>query len=164
VPIGVSFSGVARSVDFGGTANQIGFDNITFGSQTPNSGTGKCSPSSTTLCIDDANGDRRFRVTMTFRVPSGTTTNAQAVPLAPVGFSRGGAFHFGDSQNPEVLLKVLNGCSINSEYWIFFAATTNVEYTIVVTDTVTGRQRSFSNQQGKPAQPVQETSAFPCSG
>ncbi|OUL26505.1 hypothetical protein BV378_12535 [Nostoc sp. RF31YmG] len=35
VPIGVSFSGIAKSVDFGGTVNQIAFDNITFGSATP---------------------------------------------------------------------------------------------------------------------------------
>ncbi|THD11510.1 hypothetical protein B1808_14435 [Pseudofulvimonas gallinarii] len=35
VPFGVTFSGVARSVDFGGTANQIGFDNITLGSDVP---------------------------------------------------------------------------------------------------------------------------------
>ena len=37
-PIGVSFSGVAQSVNFGGADNGIGFDNITIGSQTPNSG------------------------------------------------------------------------------------------------------------------------------
>ncbi|BAZ18082.1 hypothetical protein NIES4071_99640 [Calothrix sp. NIES-4071] len=35
VPIGVSFSGIARSVDFSGTVNQIGFDNITIGSAIP---------------------------------------------------------------------------------------------------------------------------------
>jgi len=35
VPIGVSFSGVARSVDFGGSADFIVFDNITFGIATP---------------------------------------------------------------------------------------------------------------------------------
>lgn len=40
VPIGVNFLGVAKSVDFGGSANQIGFDNITFGSATPDSGDG----------------------------------------------------------------------------------------------------------------------------
>lgn len=34
-PVGVAFAGVAKSVDFGGTGNQIGFDNITFGSSTP---------------------------------------------------------------------------------------------------------------------------------
>ena len=34
-PIGVAFAGTAKSIDFGGTANQTGFDNITFGSATP---------------------------------------------------------------------------------------------------------------------------------
>lgn len=33
--IGVAFSGVAHSINFGGTANQTGYDNITFGSATP---------------------------------------------------------------------------------------------------------------------------------
>lgn len=32
----LAFSGLARSVDFGGTVNQVGFDNITFGSTDPN--------------------------------------------------------------------------------------------------------------------------------
>jgi hypothetical protein len=36
--IGVTFDGVARSIDFGGTANQTGYDNITFGSATPGNG------------------------------------------------------------------------------------------------------------------------------
>ncbi len=35
VPIGVSFDGIAKSVDFGGTVNQIAFDNITIGAATP---------------------------------------------------------------------------------------------------------------------------------
>ena len=37
-PIGVTFAGTARSIDFGGTANQTGYDNITFGSSKPGSG------------------------------------------------------------------------------------------------------------------------------
>lgn len=41
VPIGVTFDGIARSIDFGGTVNQIGFDNITFGSATPGGGNGE---------------------------------------------------------------------------------------------------------------------------
>lgn len=38
VPIGVAFSGTAKSVNFSGVANYIGFDNITLGSETPGSG------------------------------------------------------------------------------------------------------------------------------
>jgi hypothetical protein len=34
-PIGVAFAGTAHSINFGGTANQTGYDNITFGSATP---------------------------------------------------------------------------------------------------------------------------------
>lgn len=33
--VGAAFAGIARSVDFGGVANQVGFDNVTFGSATP---------------------------------------------------------------------------------------------------------------------------------
>jgi hypothetical protein len=34
-PVGVLFDGIARSIDFGGTANQTGFDDITFGTNIP---------------------------------------------------------------------------------------------------------------------------------
>jgi len=32
---GLAFAGVAKSIDFGGTVNQIGYDNVTFGSAVP---------------------------------------------------------------------------------------------------------------------------------
>lgn len=35
VPVGVGFAGTAQSVSFGGVANYIGFDNVTFGSTNP---------------------------------------------------------------------------------------------------------------------------------
>jgi hypothetical protein len=35
---GVTFAGTARSIAFGGVANQIGFDDVTFGSETPGPG------------------------------------------------------------------------------------------------------------------------------
>jgi hypothetical protein len=38
-PIGVGFAGIARSVSFAGVANQIVFDDVTFGSVTPGEGT-----------------------------------------------------------------------------------------------------------------------------
>ena len=33
--VGVAFAGIAKSIDFGGTANFTGFDNITFGTNVP---------------------------------------------------------------------------------------------------------------------------------
>jgi hypothetical protein len=38
-PAGVTFSGVAESINFGGTADQIVFDDVTFGSSSPGPGT-----------------------------------------------------------------------------------------------------------------------------
>ncbi|MGI4878230.1 MAG: PEPxxWA-CTERM sorting domain-containing protein, partial [Janthinobacterium lividum] len=38
-PIGVSFAGVAKSIDFGGGANFVAYDDITFGKSTPGGGT-----------------------------------------------------------------------------------------------------------------------------
>ena len=34
----MTFNGTAKSINFGGTAGQTGFDNITFGSDTPTPG------------------------------------------------------------------------------------------------------------------------------
>jgi hypothetical protein len=53
VPIGVSFNGTAKSVDFGGTVDQIAFDDITLGSATPGGG-----PDFDICCVDDASGDQ----------------------------------------------------------------------------------------------------------
>jgi VPDSG-CTERM motif len=44
VPIGVAFAGNAESAIFSGSANFIGFDNITLGSATPGSGNGNGVP------------------------------------------------------------------------------------------------------------------------
>lgn len=47
--VGVNFDGIARSINFGGTANQTGFDNITFGSEIPGGGTDVPEPASLAL-------------------------------------------------------------------------------------------------------------------
>jgi hypothetical protein len=47
--VGVTFDGIARSINFGGTANQTGFDNITFGSEVPGGGTDVPEPASLAL-------------------------------------------------------------------------------------------------------------------
>jgi hypothetical protein len=48
VPVGVSFGGTARSVDFVGAPDAIGFDNITFGSAVP---TGVPEPSTSAALV-----------------------------------------------------------------------------------------------------------------
>jgi hypothetical protein len=48
---GVSFTGTARSISFGGVANQIVFDDITFGSSTPGPGPAVPEPASWAMMI-----------------------------------------------------------------------------------------------------------------
>jgi hypothetical protein len=59
-----------------------------------------------------------------------------------------------------MLVKVLNACGLNQRYWVFYAATTNVEFTLTVTDTQTGKTKVYFNPINTPAPPVQDTSAF----
>jgi len=49
VPVGVSFSGTALSVDFGGAEDQVAFDNITLGAAIP--GTGNEVPEPSTMLL-----------------------------------------------------------------------------------------------------------------
>lgn len=49
--VGITFNGTARSVDFGGTANQIVFDNITIGSEIAGAPTDAPEPASLALAL-----------------------------------------------------------------------------------------------------------------
>jgi len=59
-----------------------------------------------------------------------------------------------------MLLKVLNACGFNQRYWVFYAATTNVEFTLTVTDTQSGKVKVYFNPLDSPAAPIQDVSAF----
>lgn len=108
------------------------------------------------LCLQN----RRFAVRLTWRDFQGNTGVGKLVPLSS---ESSGLFYFFNPQNWEVLVKVLNGCGLNQRYWVYAAATTNVEYTLYVTDTVTGATRSYFNPLGVSAPAITDTTAFACS-
>jgi Fibronectin type III domain len=127
------------------------------------SNTSDCISSATVLCIDDAPGDRRFEVRLVFQ-DNGQTREAKAIPLASLGVARGGLFWFFSADNPELLIKVLNGCGLTSSYWVFYSAGTNVGFSLSVRDTVTGKFKVYNNPNGVAAPPVQDTGGtFSCS-
>lgn len=113
-----------------------------------------CTPGATALCVNGG----RFRVEVDWRIPDGTTGAGQAVPIPSAPDS--GLFYFFGASNLEMLVKVLNACGLNARYWVFFAATTNVELAVVVTDTSTGATQGYLNPLNRPAPPVQDTNAF----
>jgi pseudomonalisin len=120
-----------------------------------------CVPGPHALCIDDQPGDARFQVGVSFA--AGTQTgNAQAISLDSLGIAEGGLFWFFAAANPELLIKVLDACQLNRKFWVFFAATTDVGFTVTVTDTLTGHSKQYSNPPHTPAAPIQDTAAFDC--
>ncbi|MDA8021020.1 MAG: hypothetical protein MPN21_26580 [Thermoanaerobaculia bacterium] len=73
-----------------------------------------------------------------------------------------GLFYFFGRDNWEVLFKVLDACTFNDRFWFFAAATTNVDYTLKVTDTMTGAEITYNNPLGVASPAITDTSAFPC--
>ncbi len=121
-----------------------------------------CSPNSTTLCLDDRPGDRRFRITLNYEsvLGGGIMGDAVATPLAAVGIPKGGMFSFTDPANPEVLVKVLNGCTITDHFWVFYAAATTVGFELKIEDTKARTSRTYTNPDLRRADAVADTRAF----
>lgn len=71
-----------------------------------------------------------------------------------------GLFYFFSAENWELMIKVLDACGINNHFWVFAAATTNVEYTIKVTDKVTGVEKTYRNPLGMAASAITDIEAF----
>jgi hypothetical protein len=95
-------------------------------------------------------------VTAHFDAGGGNSGTAQVVQLTPDT----GYLWFFASSNVEAVVKVLNGCSLGSHYWVFARGLTNVKVVIIVTDTQTGIQRMYINPANTQFQPIQDTSAF----
>jgi ELWxxDGT repeat protein len=116
---------------------------------------GVCEPSERALCLSDG----RFRVEVAWRDFTGRRGVGTAVPLA----DDSGAFWFFDDANLELMVKTLDARGVNQHYWVFYGALSNVEYTLTMTDTTTGRSRRYANPLGTFAS-TGDTSAFPESG
>ncbi len=116
---------------------------------------GPCTPSGNVLCLSEG----RFRVTVAWRDYQGQNGNGHAVPLdyGPSGF-----LYFFEPTNIEMLVKTLDGCAINGHFWVFAAATTDVEYTLRVIDTRSGRLLEYRNPLGVASPTINDTRAFAC--
>ena len=113
---------------------------------------GTCIASATTLCL--AGG--RFAVEALWSEPAGGSGAAITHPLT----ADTGAFWFFEAANLELMVKVLDACTVNDRFWVFAGGLTNVEVELTVTDTRTGDERVYRNTQGQPFQPIQDTAAF----
>jgi hypothetical protein len=128
-------------------------NNCSAGVQVNVGGGGGCTPSSTTLCLQNG----RFEVSIDYRLQNGTTGRAQC---ASPKTDDSGLLYFTNPDNWEFLIKILRGCNNNNHYWVFFAATTNQEFTVYVRDTTTNQVRTYFNPLGQRADAVTDTTAF----
>ena len=101
--------------------------------------------------------DGRFRVEVTWRDHNDGTGAGRPVPGASESTT---LFSFFGRDNWELMVKVLDGCALNDHFWVFTAASTDVEYTLKVTDTSTGEMRTYTNQLGDRAPAITDVEAF----
>ena len=101
----------------------------------PNQSLTNCTPSSTAVCVQAD----RFKVEV---LRGGVPQPGNELT------SETGTFWFFNSSNQEVFVKVLDGNGVNGHYWVFYGATSNVDYTVRVTDTETGQVVTYDNPSG----------------
>ncbi|MCP3959475.1 MAG: hypothetical protein GY719_16620 [bacterium] len=114
---------------------------------------GNCVPDDNTLCL---NGNR-FAVEIEWRTSIGETGFGTVDPFQSAD---SGLQYFFSPNNVEALVKVLDGCAINDRVWVFAALTTDVEYTLRVTDTMTNAVKEYFNPLGNSADAITDTEAF----
>jgi pimeloyl-ACP methyl ester carboxylesterase len=114
---------------------------------------GGCVPAPQRLCL----GEGRFAAEVEWHTVAGESGVGQ---VAPARTADSGLFWFFQPDNWEMQVKVLDACAFSGHFWVFASATTNVEYTLRVTDLQTGQVRTYTNPQGQTALTVTDTAAF----
>ncbi len=106
-------------------------------------GGGSCEAGETRLCLRDG----RFSVEVELVDPADMLRKAGKV-VSSVGTNETGFFWFFSPTNVELATKLLDGRSQNGKYWFLYGGLSDVEYTVTLTDTVTGESRPYHNEAG----------------
>jgi hypothetical protein len=99
-----------------------------------------CSFAGASLCL----GGSRFRVDVSWTAAS-IGQSGVGIPMPLTADS--GAFWFFQPSNIELVVKVLDGRTVNGHFWVFYGALSDVGYTITVTDTATGQSKTYTNPE-----------------
>lgn len=111
-----------------------------------------CVPSSTVACLVGG----RFGVKVDWKTSDNKTGSGTAIKYTDAT----GLFWFFGSDNIEMMVKILNACPIGSTYWVFSAATTDVQYTLTITDSKSGQVKTYTHALGTPAPAITDTNPF----
>ena len=102
---------------------------------------GTCVTGPETICLQDA----RYEVSVEWRTAGGESGAGRVVHA---GTNDSGMFSFFGRDNWEILVKVLNGCSINGHHWVYAASATDLSLDLTVTDTASGEVRRYEVRPG----------------
>jgi hypothetical protein len=148
-----SFDGGASDIvgGHGGALSGSGIGFFTFAA-----GPTSCGASTTAaLCLQT-----RFQITTKWRTNPTPGTPTDGDGHVVVAGPNSGIFWFFSSDNWEVMVKAINGCGLNSRYWIYSAATTDQFYRMEVFDFKGLKNKIYFNYPGSPAPALTDSSAF----
>lgn len=114
---------------------------------------GACVPTAERLCLLG----NRFQVDVawTDQHNGGAQGTGKAIPST----DQTGYFWFFNAENTELVVKMVDGRGLNNHFWFFRGGLSDVDYTIRVTDTTTGAQRTYRNPPNSLTSAA-DTSAF----
>lgn len=112
-----------------------------------------CIEDEATVCLQRG----RFRLQLDWQDFAEETGQGRVVPADS---DNSALLYFFAPDNWEMLVKVIDGCDFNNHFWVFAAATTNVQYRLTVTDVQSGVTRFFDNTLGVSSPAITDTSAF----
>ncbi len=104
--------------------------------------------------------DGRYQVEATWTRPDGSGDTARGRLIR--GSEIAAELSFANPSNPEILVKLLDGCSNNGHRWLFAGGLTNLGVVLTVTDLLTGDVLTYDNPVGQRFAPILDTRAFSC--
>jgi hypothetical protein len=113
-----------------------------------------CGDAETSVCLKE----NRFKTEVSFRTFDGDHGSGRTSKLTRDSAS----FWFFQPDNLEMMVKVVDACTLNNRFWVFASGLTNVEVTLRVTDSLTGKSKVYVNPNGVPFLPIQDINAFKC--
>ena len=113
---------------------------------------GTCTPTTVALRFDGG-----YEVSMCY-----VTQEGESGPVKAEAWSgEAGILWFFGRNNPEVLVKVLDGCGVNGHRWAFVAPVTTLDFNLWITGP-DGSRWEHGNPQGATASTKSDITAFPC--
>jgi hypothetical protein len=97
----------------------------------------------------------RFLATVIWKTKSGQTGSGNLTYIS----TETKGFWFFTPENIDLVVKVLDGRAVNGKFWVFYGSLTDTQFTLTVTDTLTGTTKTYTNPQGQTSSGV-DTAAF----